>query len=161
MKRDVKLYNVIFPIWMLLALPMAWLVIMPANFIIDTAVLLITLKVMKVENIKEIWKKSIVKVWIFGFISDIVGGLFMFWVIIDPILYDYLKGVAYNPFKDVLSFLWVVLCMAIASVCIYFLNYKISLKKTTLTNIQKKKLALSLAIATSPYLFLLPTSWFY
>lgn len=38
MKKDMKLYNVIFPIWMLFFLPPVRLVVLPANFVIDSLV---------------------------------------------------------------------------------------------------------------------------
>lgn len=161
MKGNVKLYNMIFPIWMLLILPVSWLVALPANFVIDLAVIVLTLKYLKAENMKEAAKKSIFKVWMIGFVSDFIGGLFMFLATTNEWLRQRFEGVAYNPFEDIPSFLWTVMCMAIASVCIYFFNYKISFKATSLDDAQKRKLSLSLAICTSPYLFLLPTNWFY
>ena len=43
-KGRVKLYNVLFPVWMLMMFPGMWLIILPGNFIIDSLVLLITMK---------------------------------------------------------------------------------------------------------------------
>ena len=31
-KNSIKLYNVIFPIWLLWLIPITWLVVLPANF---------------------------------------------------------------------------------------------------------------------------------
>ena len=46
--KPVKLYNAIFPIWILIIFPTTWLIVLPANFVIDLLVMLITLKCMKV-----------------------------------------------------------------------------------------------------------------
>lgn len=38
-KCGVRLYNMILPVWLLWVLPPVWLIILPANLLIDTAVL--------------------------------------------------------------------------------------------------------------------------
>ena len=47
MKKDVTLYNVLFPLWMLLMFPVMWLIVLPGNFIIDSIVLIISMLIMK------------------------------------------------------------------------------------------------------------------
>ena len=49
-KKEIRLYNVILPIWMLWIVPPLWLIILPANFIIDFTVFYFTLKFMKLDN---------------------------------------------------------------------------------------------------------------
>jgi hypothetical protein len=55
---------------------------------------------------------------------------------------------------------WTVGGLLIAGVSIFFFNYYWSFAKTDLTSDQKKKLALALAVFTTPYLFLFPLDWF-
>ena len=75
MKRDIKLYNVMFPLWMFFLLPtVVWLIILPVNFAVDTLVVLLVLGRLGFENRRELWKKSIVRVWLFGFLADFIGG---------------------------------------------------------------------------------------
>ena len=45
-KNGIKLYNVLFPFWMLILFPQMWWIVLPGNFIIDSAVLLISAIVM-------------------------------------------------------------------------------------------------------------------
>ena len=52
-KKGVKLYNVIFPLWLLWLIPITWLVVLPANFLIDLAVVVLTLKFLQVPDIKK------------------------------------------------------------------------------------------------------------
>lgn len=78
MKKDMKLYNVIFPIWMLFFLPPVRLVILPANFVIDSLVFRLAAKVSKLQGIASLYKKSILKIWGFGFLADIIGAGFLF-----------------------------------------------------------------------------------
>lgn len=169
--NEVRLYNIIFPVWLLLVFPLTWIVVLPANFIIDLLVVFLTLKFIKAENIKLNIKKSISKVWIFGFISDLIGVLPLF--IIQFIPFDYETGfgkwwymnilnpINMNPFSSLPALVIILLCVLLAGWFIYLFNMKICLKKTELDGGQKHRLALSLAIFTAPYLLFLPTSWIY
>lgn len=163
----------IFPLWLLWLIPSTWIVILPANFLIDLAVLLITMHCLKISGRKEIIKRSVWKIWVFGFISDFIGTFFMFLVnIIDSFL-DYrspltewwynnlTNAVTYNPLSTPAAFLWTILCILISGCCIFLFNYHFCLRKGVPDQILRKKLALSLAIFTAPYLFLVPTSWFF
>ncbi|MDO4714625.1 MAG: hypothetical protein Q4B28_08600 [bacterium] len=78
MKKDIKLYNVIFPIWMLFFLPPVWLVVLSANFVIDSLVFRLAAKVSKLQGIASLYTKSILKIWGFGFLADIIGAGFLF-----------------------------------------------------------------------------------
>lgn len=172
MKRTVSatLYNVIFPIWMLWMFPAAWLVILPANLLIDFLVARLSLGAMKVEGACKIAKSVILRIWLMGFVADFAGTALM----VFPTLVDFhgtaigewwyanlTNPVSYDPFASPWGALWVTMCVALSAVCIYWLNRKFSLKKTALTGEQKHKAALALALFTAPYLFYLPTAWFY
>lgn len=172
-KGRISLYNIIFPIWMLWLFPLTWLFILPANFIIDSVVLLLALKFLKVGEWKQIYKRSVVKIWIFGFLADIAGAVMMLTVILtDSLLasespmgqwwHQHLTNtVTSNPFSNIYSFLWTTICVAVSVFLIYLFNVKISFRKLPLKQALKRKLALVLAIFTAPYLFYLPTLWLY
>lgn len=170
-KKSVKLYNVIFPIWILWLIPTTWIVVLPANFIIDLLVIVLTLKYLKVQNIKPIAKSIIFKVWIFGFLADLIGTFLMLLsniidfdnnTAIGEWWYDNItNAVSFNPFGSIFAILWVTVCVVITAILIYIFNYKVVLKKSNLEDSQKKKLALSLAVFTAPYTFYIPTQWFY
>lgn len=169
--NNVKLYNLIFPIWILWLMPITWIVVLPANYLIDLLVVTLTLKLLKVQDIKQHVKPVILKVWIFGFVADFIGTAAMFMSGVINFNYETELGkwwytnianaVSYNPFTSIYSVLWVTACVIITGFFIYVFNYRICLKKSSLDTVQKKKLSLSLAIFTAPYLFYLPTTWFY
>ena len=71
-KNNVKLYNVLFPFWMLLLFPRVWLVILPGNFIIDSLVLLIGMAAWKIAEKKQWYKQYIVPIFGFGMLSDLI-----------------------------------------------------------------------------------------
>ena len=170
-KKSIKLYNVIFPIWLLWLIPMTWVIVLPANFLIDLLVVVLTMKYLKVKEIKLNANSVILKVWIFGFIADFIGTAAMFMANVIDFNYQTSLGkwwynnitnaVSYNPFESLYAILWVTGCVIIPSFFIYLFNYQFCLKKSTLDSEQKKKVALSLAIFTAPYLFYLPTAWFF
>ena len=161
-KKNVRLYNVIFPLWMLLLFPAAWLIALPANLLIDFLVMHLTMKHLQIDNRKELCKKAIVKVWIAGFASDFVGGFFMFlWNLLDVGSADFVNAVNYNPFTRLDAFLWVTACVVLTGAVIYLVNQKLCLKNLPISKEQKQKIALAMAVFTAPYLFYLPTAWFW
>lgn len=164
MKKDTKLYNMIFPIWLLVFIP--WLVFPAAvlNFGIDTLVLLLALRHLGVTSKKTVWKKSIIRVVIFGFLGDIAGALAMFGI--DMALseagfnkIDY--ALMYDPWSHIGALCIALGCMVFASFVIYKLDKRFAFTKTALTDIQKKKTALAMAVFTTPILFIVPTEPFF
>ena len=55
--KNIKLYNVFFPIWFLLLFPVTWIIAMPVNFVIDSIVILLSLKFLKIDDIYQKYKK--------------------------------------------------------------------------------------------------------
>lgn len=163
--KKTKLYNVIFPIWLLWLFPITWLISLPANFVIDLLVVVLAMRHLKVENVKANAKKVILKVWIMGFLSDIVGSLGLLLAnLLDQNTEWWNENIIipinYSPFSSIWGFLWITACVILTGVIIYFINKCWCLKKADLTEIQRKKVALALAVFTAPYLFYLPTEWF-
>ena len=108
-KNSTKLYNLIFPIWILWLIPITWIVVLPANFFIDLLVVVLTMKYLKIQDIKKNAKAIIFRVWIFGFIADFIGTAAMFLANIIEFNYETQLGkwwytnissaVSYNPFE--------------------------------------------------------------
>lgn len=148
MKKETKLYNLIFPLWMIWMFPITWLIIIPGNFIIDSLILILSMLILKIDNKKLFYKKHILLVYLFGMLSDIIGSLltfFMFFVLkigeCSDEIYLTLPGVL------------------LASIMIFIFNYFITFKKIDMKN--RLKLSLIFAIITAPYTFMLPIRWFY
>ncbi len=171
--HDVTLYNVVFPIWALWLYPFLWLISLPANFFIDSAVLLLALKCLGISAENHVYKQTIIKIWGLGFAADFIGAL---WVALPHFASDFLgsslnentyrwmmdqlvQPVSYHPFATLISFLWVTVGVGLAAFLIYRFNTKISFKNLELEDKKKKRLALTLAIFTAPYLFYLPMGW--
>ena len=145
--HEIKLYNILFPIWMLMILPSAWIAVLPINFIVDSLVLIIAAKAMGIFK-DGIYKKHILKVWIFGFLADIMGALYMI-------------GMMLSFAKDTQpdDFCLTVPATIIAAVLIFVFNYLISFRD--IDKRERFKMAIAFAVFTAPYTFLIPLSWIY
>ena len=141
-------------------MPATWLFIIPANFVIDSIVVLLAAHYICRGKAKEIWKKSIIKVFIFGFLSDFVGAGFLTGGLL---LSNYCELTAFeeacNGPQSLGGFLVLLIAVAISAICIYLADHKIAFKKLGIEDAEKKKLALAMAIATAPYTFFLPLYW--
>lgn len=146
--KEIRFYNILFPIWFLLFIPLSWVVVLPVNFIVDSLVILLMMKIIGVESKRKMYKQSILKVWGFGFLSDIIGAAFLFftmWVLELSTSND-------DPSLTIPAIL-------IAAIFIFIFNYKISFKGYDKS--VRFKMALGLSILTAPYTFLIPLAWIY
>ena len=174
MKKDTKLYNMIMPIWLLVIFPFTWVVILPLNYLIDTLVLKLTMKKLNVEKRKEIYKMTILKTWIYGFLGDFIGAaviLVVSWGLYDIVnletafgaVVEQMSMVMLNPFDNVFSFSIALIAIIVASYFIYLFNYRFALKKAFeegyIDESTKKKIAISMAVFAAPYVFFLPAPY--
>lgn len=146
--KNVKLYNVIFPMWMWFLVPTVWLISIPANFIIDSLVLLLGMGMLKMADKKMFYRKNILKIYLFGFLADFIGVAFLF------------LTVAVLDWSTMGDDLYLTIpALILSGACIFIFNYFISLRKYDKKT--RRTLALLFAIATAPYTFLIPTGWLY
>ncbi|MDO4530539.1 MAG: hypothetical protein Q4C06_01045 [Bacillota bacterium] len=147
-KRDVKLYNVLFPLWMLLLIPVLWLIVIPGNFIIDSIVLLVSMAALKITEKKQWYKKYILKIFLFGMLSDVIGAAYMLLMMVVFRLGN-MGDELYLTIPGLL----------ISAVMIFVFNYFVTFKK--IDKPLRFKLAIIFAVVTAPYTFLVPSSWLY
>ena len=167
--KHIKLYNVIFPIWFLLFFPPVIFVTLLGNFVIDSLVVIACFYVYKLANkeikLKTFYKKSILKVWIFGFIADILGAVFLFFVEASGYTLGLpnkvITGIDYDPYISIWSVIIIIFAMLISAAFIFILNYYNTFHNQIEELKLRFKVALTIAIVTIPWTFLLPTKWFY
>ncbi len=153
MNKETKIYNILFPAWMFFLLPTAaWLVIIPGNFAIDSLVTLLGLKHLGVEERMPVYKKSIVKTWLFGFLSDFVGAGLIMLIMFALDAWAPNLDLFYFPGATLLAVPGVIL----AGVLIYVLNRKFAFRGTGLDDETIRRISRILAIFTTPYLMLIP-----
>ena len=165
MQKNLKLYNIFFPFRSLFLFPPFFLLSLPVNFLIDSVVFLLAAKTLKLQNLKNIYKKSIWKIRGFGFLADITGAIFLF---LSNYIKDrlelpdaFLVGVNYNPRGHQASMLWTIIALLISGFLIFYFNYRWSFSEINLSDQDKRKIALRLAIFTAPYIFLVSLSRFW
>ena len=146
MKKDIKLYNVLFPLWMILLFPQVWLIVIPGNFIIDSIVLIISMIILKIQDKKQFYKKHILKIYAFGMLSDVIGSAYMLLMLI---------AFEVGNMGDELYL--TIPALIIASLLIFLFNYFFTFKKAD----KRLKLSLVFAVSTAPYTFLVPSSLLY
>lgn len=160
-RTQVRLYNVLLPIWLLWIFPQVWLVILPGNLLIDCAVLLLALLALRCTAKRAVLRRVWWRVWANGFLADAAG---VAWMVLGLFSAAWgggwweanLAGIAGSPFRTPLSLVWTLVGVAVAGVCIYFLDRRTLARCPELDGRQRHRAALALAAATAPWLFLVP-----
>ena len=169
-KREITVYNIMLPLWLLLFWPSPlWLFLIPANYVIDRLILWWGLK--GLEERSAFCRKHTWEICLAGFLGDFIGVIILFCVSFLPefiwedlteisFFEDLMYGVGFNPFSNLVSFLVVVLAIAVSGVVIYRMD-KAILKRAGIEENLAKAAALKLALITAPYLYLIPSSIMY
>lgn len=156
----IILRNVIFPLWIMALVPPFFFITLIGNYVIDSLIVWWTLRSTKLFATRGQWHKYIVKVWLFGFLADIIGAVVL-WLLAEVIFWRYWKTLndtfnLYNAFDNLTTFLITFTCMAISGLCIYGFNLWLG-KRHHLPEPFRRRLALRMAVLTAPWLFLVPT----
>lgn len=156
MRRDIKLYNLIFPMWGIYFFSLVFLyfyiLLLPANFIVDTVMLFLIFALLKLPGKKELYKESIWKAWGFGFLADILAS----GVLVGVHMTGMLPFNPYLPISTVAAFVFTTGGVVMAGILIYFFHMKWVWKDVEIEEAQKRKIALGMAILTAPYMMYLP-----
>lgn len=169
MKKQVKLYNVLFPVWLLWLFPQVLLIVLPGNLLIDCLVLFCALRALKHTQKGAVLRQLWWKFWLLGFAADLVGTAWMFLTLLpsllmrsstSPLLHWWettmLGSAMLRPWTHPITFCWTLAGVAIAGACIYFFDKRAMKKCELLTPREKHIIALTMAIATAPWLFFWP-----
>lgn len=147
-RGEMRLYNVLFPFWMLMLFPQIWLIVLPGNFLIDSLVLVIAMRVLKMEKHKWFYNRHILPVFGFGLLADVIGSAYMF-----------LTAFVFELGRMGDELYITVPALLISAAMIFILNYFVTFR--SLDKPVRWRLALTFAIVTAPYTFLVPSSWLY
>ena len=145
--KGTRLYNILFPIWMLMFFPVVWLIVLPGNFIFDSIVLLIAMAALKICERKDFYKRHILKIFAFGMLSDFIGAGFILLA----------AGLELYSFETELYF--TIPAVIIAAAAIFLFNYFVTFRGLDAPT--RMKLSLTFAIATAPYTFAIPSALIY
>ena len=156
-KNTIKFYNLIFPFWIMILIPPMIILAIVGNLIIDSLIVIVVLKIngyyARLQG--STIRMTILKVFGLGFLADIVGMTFLIvlYGVFDPTInYFYIWD---NPISIIVHLIVVGLTGAL----IFFLN-KLVFKTILIDETVIFRLALSMAIITAPWTFLIPVMLF-
>ncbi len=157
-KKEVRLYNVFFPLWFLVlfwpllvpSVPIL-LLLLPLNFAFDSLVLVVTAKCLHLEHKARLWKRNILPVWLLGFLCDFLGA-----GLVGLLIYLINGGLTGETLLFPAATLYGLPGVIFAGALIYTLNRFLSFRKSGLEKGKLHRLCLSLAIFTAPYVMMIP-----
>lgn len=97
----------------------------------------------------------------YGFIADIAGAAILFIIGLLGLPDELVSGISYDPFSNSMAVFIIIFAILISAFFIFLFNYKITLKELIEEKGLRLKVALTFALVTMPWTFLLPTKWFY
>ncbi len=147
-RKDIKLYNVLFPFWAILLFPQTWWFVLPGNFVIDSLVLIISMWILKISEKKQWYKKHILKIFLLGLISDAIGSAYML-----------LMTMVFEVGRRGDEFYITLPALVISAILIFVFDYFITFRE--IENKTRLEMSLIFAVVTAPYAFLVPTSLLY
>ena len=158
-RKRVRVYNIMFPVWMLIWWPSwLWLVLIPLNYGIDALVLYLSLPAG--SDRKRILRKQSWKICLAGFVSDFLGSALLFAVYAftpgNPLSYN----LAYAPFGSAAALAVTVAALLLSAGAIFLLDRRI-LRRAGLDPGTARRAARNMAVFTAPYLFLFPSGLLY
>lgn len=168
-EKYVTLYNMLFPIWILVWLPTPlWLLIIPGNYLIDRLVFTINARKQKPELEKKFFRKHTWKLFLFGFLADFIGSILLLIPLFIPVpdgvakhynqtfFGKFMNALQFNAFSNFGAFLYTLFAIAVAGLLIYVFDRGVLMRTKEFTAEQAKRIAFWMAVITAPYLYLVP-----
>ena len=166
-EKGLRLYNVIFPIWVLMFWPTPPVILLTllGNLVIDGLVVFLTLLAMKHPAKGNVLRGCWWKVWLLGFLSDLIGAL---WLALGMLgawaleaggagwVSGFAMAMTLDPFRHPLALLWTAIGAASAGPCSYLFDRRVFRRVPELDQRQGRILALTMAVVTAPWLFFIP-----
>lgn len=151
-----KMYSLVLPIWLLLVSgPVLWILILTSNFFVATLVLIIACNVFKLKNVLKIYKRSIIKMVLYGFLADAIGASLL--LLVSKINPDGLfTNVANHPCGSWITTVYISICILLSAWIAYFFHHRLTFRDLKVSDKKKKQIAVFVAIFTAPYLFFYP-----
>ena len=156
-----KLYNVLFPIWVLIFLPPILFLFLLGNGLLIFLLFTVFKKIEKKQNLKNVWIRLL--------LASSASYIFMVLLLLIPqllgehsFIYEHFAyPLSTNPWQDSFAIIYLIVSFLISLILFCLMIYYFILKNIDLTTKRKKLYTLLFAIFSAPYLFFLPSTWFY
>ncbi|SFR17255.1 hypothetical protein [Desulfoscipio geothermicus] len=149
MRKDT-LYNVVFPLWIVIFFPPFIFLVLFANLIIDGAVIYLTLRLHKVNLEEKQLVLLILKAWGFGFVADLIGVIVMLFFV------KYFNTTGYYAFENPVEAVSFIISISLAGLLIGLFNFYQCRK--VIDRKAAGRVGLAMGLLTAPWMFLLPSS---
>lgn len=182
MKKELKLYNMIFPIFILEVFnPLFIASVLIGNFLIDFLVLTLISFIFMKKFDRSFLKKYVYKVWPYGLLADLIG---VGWIVVageigirlaagirylfpgignsflDEIITGAAKGYWGDIYYNAFGVMFIMTGVIVAGIAIFRFNYfRVLNHHLSFTERQRKIACGILAVLTAPYTFLLSNSF--
>lgn len=154
MKREVRLYNMMFPIWLLWMFPPAWLVILPGNLLFDGLVLFLSLTALHRADRKSRMRSLLLPFWVCGFMADFAGAA---WMEAGRLVSGLSGGWTVYDVSHPAAFAWTLSAVAVSGVCIFAMDRAVLKGELSpLPERERRAVSLAMAVATAPWTFFIP-----
>ena len=124
------------------------------HYLISGLLLLAAAGWLRLQGKKELWKRSIVKVWLIGFAADFAGAALS--LVLMLLLNTLLDSHIFDPYHFPGATLHAIPGVCLAGWLIWRLNRRYSFGKADISEAMAGRLSLLLAVFTAPYLMMLP-----
>lgn len=152
--RDYKLYNVLFPIWLLIFLTPWLFVSLIGNLLIDGTIIYLTLRLNHaLPNPGKLGYLIFVS-WVLGFVVDIIAALILLRLTMSDKLEDFY---IWDYPKTIMIYMLII----ISAGCLIYLVNRFLCRKFGFSLHVSHKVARAMGIITAPWLFLVPPSLIY
>lgn len=174
-RRDVRTYNIMLPLWLLLVWPTVLPLVVLLNTAFDGLVLSLGMRRVGVDRQlrSTVRRKRLWKIVLAGFAADLVGAILLTLSVelasslapdggsLRQLVDSFCHAVMFDPLSSPLGGAWVLACTAVSAIVIYQLNRRWCLAGCGLSEEQLGRLCLVMAICTAPYTFLFPSALLY
>ena len=144
-KKEIRLYDVLFPIWGVFLYLSVCLAVLVGSLAVVSFVMLIGMRILKITDKKRFFVRHVLRVYAVSVFSYVIGILYMVAVSAFTYIFN-------GPILTVPAF---IISAALILVINYFITFRGLERKSRLT------LSILLTIFTSPYMFLFPPElWF-
>lgn len=150
-----------FPLWMVILFPFTGIIAIGLLLIACMTALWVILMLIKVPDIKSIFKKTFIFVWLSAALSAILCGIIVYMTDLantDSAFYEFVSlPLTYDPLDNFFSFFYMLTAVLLAFALIYVINRFVIFRKRLENKSKVRLVALLLAVLTSPWVFLIPT----
>ncbi|TEB08705.1 hypothetical protein Pmgp_03682 [Pelotomaculum propionicicum] len=145
-----KLYNLIFPLWMIMFFPPFLIAVLFGNLVIDGLVIYLTLYLNRAMLERKQLINVIIKAWVFGFLADLAGAFILF---IFSAIFSF-NG--YYAFESPAAALPFIVSVVFAGCLIGVFNYRQC--RSLMDSRLAARVGLAMGIVTAPWVFFIPSS---